>query len=204
MQETGLMEDYPPLVARAHALAREIGFPLTRDEARHTGPSASLPGVGRFLAMLAAGCAGGVIGELGTAIGMGAAWIASAMPGDCRLITVEIDQERAKLARELLADDPRVKVVTGDAVSVLSTRGPFDLLFSDGGDADHAWQVDMLRVGGRVVSDDVTPQKVLPPDSPFLVDDPKRRAFFTDPRLISVEVVLPDLQNSLLVGTRVQ
>jgi predicted O-methyltransferase YrrM len=198
------MEVFPPLVARAYALAGEIGFPLTRDEARHAGPSASLPGVGRFLAMLAAGCSGGVIGELGTAIGIGAAWIASAMPDDCKLITVEIDRERARLARELLAEDPRVEVVTGDAVGVLSTLGPFDLLFSDGGGPDPAWQVDMLRIGGRVVNDDVTPQKVLPPGSPFLVDDPKRRAFFTDPRLISVEVVLPDLQNSLLVGTRIQ
>jgi predicted O-methyltransferase YrrM len=134
------MEDFPPLVARAHAVARKIGFPLTRDEARHAGPSTSLPGAGRFLAMLAAGCVGGVIGELGTAIGMGAAWIASAMPDDCKLITVEIDQERARLARELLAEDPRVEVDTGDAVSVLSSRGSFDLLFSDGGGPDHAWQ----------------------------------------------------------------
>lgn len=198
------MEDFPPLVARARALAREVSFPLTREEARHAGPSASLPGVGRFLAMLAAGCVGGTIGELGTAIGIGAAWIASAMPDDCKLITVEINEERARVARELLAEDPRVEVVTGDAVTVLSTRGPFDLLFSDGGGPDHDWQVNMLRIGGRVVNDDVTPQKVLPPDSPFLVDDRKRRAFFTDPRLVSVEVVLPDLRNSLLVATRIQ
>jgi hypothetical protein len=30
----------------------------------------------------------------------------------------------------------------------------------------------------------------------------KRQLFFGDPRLISAEVVLPDLRNSLLVGTR--
>jgi predicted O-methyltransferase YrrM len=196
------MEEFPPLVTRARALARQACFPLTREEAGHAGPSASLPGVGRFLAMLAAGCTGGRIGELGTGAGIGAAWITSAMPDDCTLITAEIDPQRAAAARELLAGDPRVEVLTGDAVTTMSSRGPFDLLFSDGGGGDGAYLVSLLRIGGRIVMDDVTPQKALPPDSPFRASDPKRRFFFSDPRLISTEVVLPDLQNSLLVGTR--
>lgn len=199
------VDEFPPLVLRARALAQREGFPLTRRQAGHSGPSASLPGVGRFLAMLAGGCLGGRIGELGTGIGIGAAWMASAMPTDCVLITVEIDQHRAAAARELFSVDPRVEVITGDAVSVLSTRAPFDLLFSDGGAGhDQTALVDLLRLGGRIVNDDVTPQKALPPDSPFLADDPKRRFFFGDPRLVSTEVVLPDLQNSLLVGTRIR
>lgn len=197
------MEDFPPLVAQAHAVARDAGFPLTREEARHSGPSASLPGVGRFLAVLAAGCTAGTIGELGTGVGIGAAWIASAMPADCKLITVEIDPRRAALARELLAGDARVDVLTGDAVGLLASMGPFDLLFADGGRPDEGSLVDLLRIGGRIVRDDVTPQAALPADSPFLIDDPKRGAFFNDPRLISAEVVLPDLRNALLVGTRI-
>jgi predicted O-methyltransferase YrrM len=201
--EVPAMDEFPPLVVRARALARQVGFPLTKEEAGHAGSTASLPDVGRFLAVLAAGCTGGRIGELGTGMGMGAAWMASAMPPDCVLITVEIDPQRAAAARELLADDRRIEVITGDSASVLSTRGPFDLLFSDGGSRDQAALVDLLRIGGRIVSDDVTPQKALPPDSPFLADDPKRTFFFTDPRLVSTEVVLPDLQNSLLVGTRI-
>ncbi len=196
------MEEFPPLVMRAQALARQLGFPLTRQEAGYAGPSASLPGVGRFLALLAAGCIGGRIGELGTGVGIGAAWIASAMPASCMLITAEIDQQRATAARELLAEDPRVEVITGDAVTIISSRGPFDLLFSDGGWRADADLVSLLRIGGRIVNDDLTPHKALPPDSPFLTNDPKRRLFFGDPRLISTEVVLPDLQNSLLVGTR--
>jgi hypothetical protein len=54
-----------------------------------------------------------------------------------------------------------------------------------------------------VVFDDVTPLAKLPADSPFRTNDPKRHFFFANPRLVSVEVVLPDLANSLLVGTRV-
>jgi len=198
------MDGFPPLVLRAQELARRIGFPLSRQEAGHAGPSACLPGVGRFLAMLAAGCTGGRIGELGTGIGIGAAWMASAMPADCVLITVEIDQHRAAAARDLLSVDPRVEVITGDAVGMLSTRAPFDLLFSDGGGHDQAALVELLRIGGRIVNDDVTPQQALPPGSPYLTDDPKRRFFFGDPRLVSTEVVLPDLCNSLLVGTRIR
>jgi predicted O-methyltransferase YrrM len=115
-------DELPPLVERANALARETGFPLTRQEAAPGVASACLPGVGRFLAVLAAGCRGGRIGEAGTGVGVGAAWMASAMPAGCTLVTVESDE---------------------------------------------------------------------------------RRLFSTDPRLVSTEVVLPDLQNSLLVGTRI-
>lgn len=197
------MTDLPPLVARACARARAAGFPLTREEAGHSGPSAALPDVGRFLAMLAAGCAGGRIGEIGTGAGIGAAWMAASMPADCRLITAEIDGELAKAARELFAGDPRVEVIAGDAVTALAGRGPFDLLFADGGHLDGVDVVSWLRIAGRIVNDDVTPVLALPPDSPFLAADAKRE-FFADPRLASTEVVLPDLSNSLLVGTRVR
>src|SRR5215472_8346260 len=116
------MDDFPPLVARARSLARQAGFPLTRQEAAGAGPSASLPGVGRFLAMLAAGCSGGRIGEMGTGVGIGTAWMASAMPDDCTLITAEIDPERAGAARKLLAEDRRVEVEAGVSAVVLSGR----------------------------------------------------------------------------------
>jgi predicted O-methyltransferase YrrM len=199
------MDQFPPLVTRAQAVARQSGFPLTREEAGPDRPSACLPGVGRFLAVLAAGCAGGRIGELGTGAGIGAAWITSAMPADCVLVTVEIDAVLASAARELLAADSRAEVITGDAFGVIPGRGPFDLLFADSGvrdPADFAALVSLLRIGGRIVMDDVTPEHALPADSPFRADDVKRRFFTAEPRLTWTEVVLPDLRNSLLVGTR--
>jgi predicted O-methyltransferase YrrM len=199
------MTEFPPLVARANTAARRAGFPLTREEAGPGRASACLPGVGRFLAMLAAGCAGGRIGELGTGAGIGASWIASAMPGDCVLITAETDERLAAAARELLAADPRIEVVTGDALRAVSDRGPFDLLFADCGVRDEAVfaaLVGLLRIGGRIVMDDVTPERALPPESPFRGQDAKRQFFGGEARLVCTEVVLPDLENSLLVGTR--
>jgi predicted O-methyltransferase YrrM len=199
------MEEFPALVERARAVAIEAGFPLTKHESGPDRPSASLPGVGQFLGVLAAGCQGGRIGEIGTGAGLGAAWMASAMPADCHLVTVEIDERLAATAAKLLAGDPRVQVLTGDARELLPPHAPFGLLFADGGWRDPAGLsslVDLVRVGGRLVMDDVTPTTLLPPDSPLLATDVKRRLFFADPRLISTEVVLPDLRNALLVGTR--
>ena len=173
-------------------------MPLAREG---TGPSACLPGVGRFLAVLAAGCLGGRIGEMGTGVGVGAAWMASAMPADCRLVTVELDPMRAAAAQRVFVDHDRVEVIHGDGFAELAQRAPFDLVFVDGGPSDRA--VELLRIGGRLVFDDVTPVEALPAESPYRENDPKREFFFGDSRLVATEVVLPDLRNSLLVGTRV-
>jgi hypothetical protein len=48
----------------------------------------------------------------------------------------------------------------------------------------------------------VTPVLALPAGSPFREHDPKRAQWAADGRLVWTEVVLPDLANSLLVGTR--
>jgi predicted O-methyltransferase YrrM len=219
---TAVEEELPPLVRQAQAVAGQAGFPLTRAAAGTGRPSACLPGVGRFLAVLAAGCTGGRIGELGTGAGIGTAWMAGAMPDDCTLITVERDERLAAAVRDLMAGgqgghqglgEPHpgqalwtgVHVITGDAFSVLSGQGPFDLLFADCGVRDgtgFASLVSLLRIGGRIVMDDLTPEQDLPPDSPWRSSDLKREFFHGEARLTSAEVVLPDLHNSLLVGTR--
>jgi predicted O-methyltransferase YrrM len=195
----------PSLVEQAYAVARQSGFALTRQEAGPDRPSACLPGVGRFLAMLAAGCQGGTIAELGTGAGIGAAWIASAMPADCMLVTAELDAGLAAAAAGLLARDARVQVLAGDARVVLAPHAPFDLIFADSGVRDAAAFAalsDMLRPGGRIVMDDLTPVLALPADSPLRQSDIKRSLLAGQDSLTWTEVVLPDLANSLLVGTR--
>jgi predicted O-methyltransferase YrrM len=195
----------PELVERAYAAARQIGFPVTKEDPGHGRGSACLPGVGRFLAMLAAGCTGGRIAEMGAGAGIGAAWMSSAMPADCTLLTAEIDPVRAAAAAEVLAGDARVHVITGDAVAELGRYAPFDLIFADCGVRDgatFATLVSWLKPGGRIVGDDATPVRALPAGSPLRDRDPKREMFAAEPRLVWTEVVLPDLANSLLVGTR--
>ncbi len=201
------MEEFPPLVVQANALARQVGFALTREEAGGDGsvPSCCLPGVGRLLAVLASGCHAGRIGEIGTGVGVGTAWMASAMPVDCTLVTVEIETDRAAHATRLLASDGRVRVLAGDARELIPTCAPYDLLFADGGRPDpscYSALVDLLLIGGQLVVDDVTPLAAPDADPPPAASDVKRNFFFGEPRLVSTEIVLPDLRNSLLIGTR--
>jgi hypothetical protein len=75
----------------------------------------------------------------------------------------------------------------------LPARGPFDLLFADGGWQDSGL-AGLVWGGGRVVMDDVTPLRLLPSDSTLRGNDRKREFFFAEPRLIAAEVVLPDLR----------
>jgi predicted O-methyltransferase YrrM len=197
--------EIPPLVQQAYAAARQIGFPVTRDDPGHGRGSASLPGTGRFLAMLAAGCTGGSIAELGTGSGIGSAWIAGAMPADCTLVTAEIDPVRAAAAATVFKGDSRVRVLAGDWAELLPPLSPYDLIFCDSGVRDAATfssLVSLLKPGGRIVNDDMTPFLALPSESPLRQADRKREFFAGEPRLVWTEVVLPDLANSLLVGTK--
>jgi len=85
------------------------------------------------------------------------------MPADSMLITLEVDEARAKRAREHftragLAD--RVNVVVGDAQRMLhKVAGPFDVIFQDGDKQQYGPMLDtlvaLLRPGGLLVTDNV-------------------------------------------------
>jgi protein-L-isoaspartate(D-aspartate) O-methyltransferase len=92
-----------------------------------TAGGSSLPEVQRLLAVLAAGrrCA-----EAGTAFGEGAAAMAETASS---VVTVELDPERAQLARDRLAGLPNVELLDGDWRERLPPLAPFDLVFLDGG-----------------------------------------------------------------------
>jgi hypothetical protein len=96
----------PALVERAMATASATGFPLTRNQAGTGLPSASLPGTGRFLAVLAASCRGGRLAELGTGVGIGSAWLASATPALALPIDSPLRGHDPK--RDLFATDGRL------------------------------------------------------------------------------------------------
>lgn len=183
----------PPLVERALAAARAHGFPYS-----------CRPEQGRLLHALAGG-ARTLIGETGTGFGVGLAWLASGAGEGVRLVSVERDPERARIAAEVFAGRPEVEVLTGDWERI-GEQGPYDLLVLDGGgqgkaDGDHAAQVGhLLAPGGTVVVDDFTPATSWPPLHEGRLD--RARRFWLDhPDLRSTELRLaPDL--STLVGTR--
>lgn len=128
-------------------MSRANGFPL-----------ACTPEVGRLLQLCAHGARR--ICELGTAYGVGAAWIESGMRAGATLLTVEVDVQRARSAAVTFADNPSIEVVNGDW-TVAVDRGPFEMLFSDGGPkrepGDPEKLLPLLAPGGLVVLDDYTP-----------------------------------------------
>jgi predicted O-methyltransferase YrrM len=112
----------PPLVQRALALERQLGFERS-----------CIREVGLLLHVLAAQRGRTRVGELGTGCGVGAAWIVSALPPAVPFVTVELDEERARAAAELFAEDENVTVLQGDWRALMPPEAPFDLLFLDSG-----------------------------------------------------------------------
>ena len=125
------------------------------------------PAQGRLLEVLARAIGARRILEIGTLAGYSAIWLARALPADGTLVTLELEPDRARLARENLDAAglaARVEVMVGPAsTSLESLRAagtpPFDLIFID---ADKERCVEYLehslalaRPGTLIVVDNV-------------------------------------------------
>lgn len=158
-----------------------------------TGGGTSIPEVQKLLAVLAAGkrCA-----ELGTAFGEGAAAIASTAES---LVTVEVEADRAAIARKRLEGLANVELLVGDWREVLPARGPFEFLFLDaGGWKDDPWgagqpALDLLEPSGVLLKDDLTPG--------FCGPDPVRDWLFGHPDLVATEI-LTTPETAAILATR--
>ena len=147
--------------------------------------------------------------EIGTAIGYSALWMATALPAEGRLMTLERDAARAARAREHLAAAgvaDKVSVVIGDATRYLhKVAGPFDLIFQDGDKTQYSPMLDrlveLLRPDGMLVTDnvlwsgEVVPGYIEPPNH----DAEDTRAIATynqrlagDPRLMTTFLPVGD------------
>ncbi len=125
------------------------------------------PAQGRFLEVLARAIGARRVLELGTLAGYSTIWLARALPADGSLLTLEIDPERARIARENIAraaPAARVEVMVGPAVDSLQAvraagTAPFDLIFIDADKEsclayiEHA--VALSRPGTVIVVDNV-------------------------------------------------
>jgi predicted O-methyltransferase YrrM len=130
-------------------------------------------------ALLRALATGRDVAEMGTAFGEGAAAMAATARS---VVTVESDPIRATAARKRLAGITNVEALEGDAYELLRGRGPFGLVFADGGTYD--WDAIMLLLapGGLLVKDDLTPGAKID-------GDPVREFLLRDPRLAAAEIM---------------
>ena len=154
----------------------------------------SLPEVQRLLAVLAAGRH---VGEAGTAFGEGAAAMARTARS---VVTVELDAERAAIAARRLEPFSNAELLVGDWSELLPTRGPFELVFLDGGGFKHApterndLVLALLEPGGLLVMDDLTPGRPGP--------DPVREWAFAHAELQAAEILTTPVTSALVLARR--
>jgi predicted O-methyltransferase YrrM len=153
-----------------------------------TDGGSSIAQVQRLLRVLAAGRD---VAELGTAFGEGAA----AMAETARtVVTVEADADRAAVARTRLERYANVELLEGDAYELLRGRGPFGLVFADGGRYDWEAILELTGPGGLIVKDDLTPGREID-------GDPVREFLLRDPRVVATEI-LTTPQSAAIVAVK--
>jgi predicted O-methyltransferase YrrM len=150
-----------------------LGSDAALDAALDASAAAGLPPIqvsptqGRFLHLLVRIAGARRVLEVGTLGGYSTIWLARALPPGGRLVTLELDERHAAVARANLdraGVDDRVEVRVGPALETLPALEreggePFDLVFVDAdkpSNADYlAWAVRLGRPGTVVVVDNV-------------------------------------------------
>ncbi|HEV3274005.1 MAG TPA: O-methyltransferase [Candidatus Dormibacteraeota bacterium] len=122
---------------------------------------------GQFLHLLARAIRARRILEIGTLGGYSAIWLGRALPDDGRLITLELEERHAEVARRNFARaglEGKIEVRVGPALESLAglraDRGePFDLVFIDADKRNtptyFSAAVDLAHAGSLVVVDNV-------------------------------------------------
>ncbi len=101
--------------------------------------------------------------EVGTAVGYSALLMASVMPENCRITTIEKYETRIPEAKEnfrLAGMEEKITLLEGDAGEILAgLSGSFDFIFMDAAKGQYInWLPDILRLlrdGGLLMSDNV-------------------------------------------------
>jgi len=141
------------------------------EAAQRAGDAAGLPHIavapnqGKLLHLLARMRGARSILEIGTLAGYSTIWLATALPPDGRLVTLEVDPRHAEVARanlERAGVAGKVDVRVGaalDTLPALVAEAPFDLIFIDADKlntlAYFRWALRLSRPGSVIVVDNV-------------------------------------------------
>jgi caffeoyl-CoA O-methyltransferase len=125
------------------------------------------PNLGKFLNLLAKLSKAKKILEVGTLAGYSTIWMAKALPGGGRLISLEIDPHHAEVARKNIHRaglTAKVDVRVGKAIDLLPQlvkegAGPFDMIFIDADKPPYTeyleWSLKLSRSGTLIIADNV-------------------------------------------------
>jgi len=165
---------------------------------------------GKFLEFLVRISGARCILEIGTLGGYSTLWLARALPGDGRIVTLELDPNHAEVARANLENAgvlDSVDIIVGPALETLPTLRnsaciPFDLIFIDADKQGYPeylrWALKLSRPGTVIVADNVVREgKVVDPDC----EDPNVQGVRRFAELVAAE---PRLSATVLqtVGTK--
>lgn len=159
---------------------------------------------GRLLQFLAQTVNARKIVEIGTLAGYSGAWLARALPSDGKLITLDVSEKHANVARANFANaglSEKIEVRQGDARDLLrklANEAPFDMVFIDA-DKDNypfylEWAIENVRQGGLIAAHNALRHgKIIAPDNDLdraMVEFNKRIA--EDTRLSSFILAVGD------------
>ena len=159
---------------------------------------------GAFLKMMAQLVGAKRVLELGMFTGYSALCFAEVLPADGTVITCEVDEESATLARQYFARLPigkKIEIRMGPALDTMrQLTGPFDLIFIDADKVNylHYYRraLDLLSPTGVILIDNVLwggdVLKQPAPDEKTAAIQELNRAVAADPRVSAVLVTIRD------------
>lgn len=193
--------------AEAHSMAESAICRALREETyrRMEFPQMLVgPLEGAFLKMMAQVVGAKRVLEVGMFTGYSALCFAEAVPEDGTIITCEVDEESATLAREYFARSPvgkKVEVRMGPALETMQNLdGPFDLIFIDADKQNYLnyfrRALELLAPNGVILIDNVLwDGEVLkhpPPDQRTAAIQELNKAVSSDGRVSAVLVTIRD------------
>lgn len=193
--------------AQAHSTPESLVCRALREETLRTMEYAQMlvgPLEGAFLKMMAQLVGAKRVLEIGMFTGYSALCFAEAIPDDGTVITCEVDEESAAVARRYIAQascGKKIAIRMGPALDTMQTlTGPFDLVFIDADKINYLnyyrRAMDLLSSHGVILIDNVLWNgdvlKQPPPDEKTGVIQELNRTVSADPRVTAVLVTIRD------------
>jgi len=193
--------------AQAHSMPESDLCRALREETQWRMESPQMivgPLEGAFLKMMAQLVGARRVLEIGMFTGYSALCFAEALPTDGTVITCEVDEESAALARQYFARSPlgkKIKIRMGPALDTMrELTGPFDLIFIDADKVNYLnyyrRALDLLSPTGVILIDNVLWDgdvlKQPPPDEKTAAIQELNRTVASDPRVSAVLVTIRD------------
>ncbi|MDP1770423.1 MAG: class I SAM-dependent methyltransferase [Nitrospirota bacterium] len=193
--------------AQAHSMPESDLCRALRDETQRRMESPQMivgPLEGAFLKMMTQLVGARRVLEIGMFTGYSALCFAEALPADGAVITCEVDEASAALARQYFTRSPvgkKIEIRMGPALDTMrELTGPFDLIFIDADKVNYLnyyrRALDLLSPTGVILIDNVLWDgdvlKQPPPDEKTAAIQELNRTVSNDPRVSAVLVTIRD------------